>query len=73
MHLERAVRPDRFPLVGRGGGAQRKDVALEAVQQGKDLTQTGFYLCPVCGHIELGKAPDSCPICGAKKEKFVQV
>jgi len=48
-------------------------MAMEAAQQGKDLTETAFYLCPFCGHIELGKAPDSCPICGAKKEKFVQV
>jgi rubrerythrin len=47
--------------------------ALEAVKQGKDLTETNFYLCPVCGHIELGKPPDICPICGVKGSKFVQV
>lgn len=47
--------------------------ALEAVQAGKDLTETNFYLCPVCGHIELGSAPDACPICGALGSKFVQV
>jgi rubrerythrin len=48
-------------------------LALETIQQGKDLTETSFYLCPVCGHIEMGRAPESCPICGAKREKFVQV
>jgi rubrerythrin len=47
--------------------------ALEAVAQGRDLAEAGFYLCPVCGHIELGKPPASCPICGAKGERFVQV
>ena len=47
--------------------------ALEAAQQGKDLTETSFYLCPICGHIEFGKAPEACPICGAKKDKFIQV
>jgi rubrerythrin len=47
--------------------------ALEAVEQGRDLADANFYLCPVCGHIELGKPPDVCPICGTKKEKFVQV
>lgn len=47
--------------------------ALEAVQQGHDLEETEFYLCPVCGHIEFGKPPATCPICGAKAEKFVQV
>ena len=45
-------------------------LALEAVQAGKDLAESRFYLCPVCGHIEFGKAPDKCPICGAKGEKY---
>ena len=47
--------------------------ALAAVRAGKDLEQTSFYLCPVCGHIELGEPPAACPICGAKGSKFVQV
>ncbi len=47
--------------------------ALEAIQGGKDLTETEFYLCPICGHIELGQAPDKCPICSALGEKFIQV
>jgi rubrerythrin len=48
-------------------------LALEAAQKGKDLSVTDFYLCPVCGYIELGKAPEECPICGAKGAKFIQV
>ena len=48
-------------------------LALEAAKRGEDLTETEFYLCPVCGHIEFGKAPASCPICGAKADKYVQV
>lgn len=47
--------------------------ALEAVERGEDLTETEFYLCPVCGHIELGKPSSACPICGAKAEKFAEV
>ena len=47
--------------------------ALEAVRQGRDLTETSFYLCPVCGHIEFGTPPDACPICGAAGSKFVQI
>jgi hypothetical protein len=47
-------------------------MALEAVAQGKDLAATSFNLCPVCGHVELDAPPASCPICGAKAEKFVQ-
>ena len=48
-------------------------LALEAVKQGKDLTETKFYLCPVCGHIEMGQPPENCPICGTKREKFAMV
>jgi rubrerythrin len=47
-------------------------MALEAVQKGEDFAEE-FYLCPVCGHIELGAPPESCPICGAKGKVFVQV
>jgi len=47
--------------------------ALAAVRQGKDLTETQFYLCPICGHIEFGQPPKACPICGTKAEKFVLV
>jgi rubrerythrin len=48
-------------------------LAFEAVSQGKDFAETKFYLCPVCGHIELGNPPASCPICGNKGEKFQTV
>lgn len=48
-------------------------LALEAAQQGKDLTETEFYLCPVCGRIELGKPTEACPTCGTKPDKFVLV
>jgi rubrerythrin len=46
-------------------------LALEAVNQGKDLEITEFYLCPVCGYIELGARPDRCPICNTIGDKFV--
>ena len=47
-------------------------LALAAVQRGEDLAETEFYLCPVCGHIELGSPPETCPICGAKAAAFVR-
>ncbi len=34
------------------------ELALEAVKQGKDMEVSEFYLCPVCGYIELGKKPE---------------
>jgi len=48
-------------------------LAIEAAKAGKDLAVTEFYLCPVCGHIELGNAPEKCPVCGAKKNLYVKV
>jgi rubrerythrin len=47
--------------------------ALEAAAQGKDLGEMRFYLCPVCGNIEFGEPPASCPICGTKAERFTEV
>ncbi len=44
--------------------------ALEAMKAGKDLSKMDFYLCPVCGDIELGEAPEKCPICGAPAARF---
>ena len=53
--------------------ARLYQLALEAAERGEDLSETDFYLCPVCGYIEFGKPSDACPICGVKPEKFVQV
>ena len=53
--------------------AQLYALALAAVKNGQDLTETSFHLCPVCGHIEFGKAPENCPICGAPESRFVTV
>lgn len=47
--------------------------ALEAAKKGEDLQEDKFYLCPVCGHIEFGAAPDSCPICGAPASRYILV
>jgi len=47
-------------------------MALEAAKAGKDL-DVEFYLCPVCGYIEIGKPTEACPICKTKPEKFVQI
>ena len=47
--------------------------ALEAVAEGKDLADINIYLCPICGHIELGTPPEKCPICGLNGSKFVQL
>ncbi len=47
--------------------------ASEAVQAGKDLESMSIYLCPVCGNIELGEAPENCSICNVPGAKFILV
>ena len=44
--------------------------ALASMEKGKDST---FYLCPICGYVKEGEAPDVCPICNAKKSAFKTV
>ncbi|MBI5832937.1 MAG: rubrerythrin family protein [Armatimonadetes bacterium] len=53
--------------------AELYKAALAAVEAGVDLEAAEIYLCPVCGHIEIGVAPEACPICGAKASRFVTV
>jgi len=53
--------------------AKLYQMALEAAQKGEDLNESQIYLCPVCGHIEFGQPPETCPICGAKGQKYTQI
>ncbi len=32
-----------------------------------------YYVCDVCGYVAEGELPDECPVCGAKREKFVRI
>jgi rubrerythrin len=34
---------------------------------------TTYYVCSVCGHVAEGEPPDTCPICGAPRERFEKV
>jgi rubrerythrin len=47
--------------------------AIEAVRNGQDISAAEVWLCPICGHVELGNPPEKCPICGAKSSVYVQV
>jgi rubrerythrin len=44
--------------------------AKKAVDQGKDANLGPINVCSVCGYTIEGEAPDKCPICNAKKDKF---
>jgi rubrerythrin len=45
--------------------------AKDSVDAGKDMGLSAVQVCAVCGYTLEGEAPDVCPICKAKKEKFV--
>lgn len=32
-----------------------------------------YYLCPICGWLQTGQAPEKCPVCGASGGKFQEV
>ncbi|HBA54605.1 rubrerythrin family protein [Syntrophorhabdus aromaticivorans] len=44
--------------------------ALDALGNNVD---TDYYICKVCGYTAEGEAPETCPVCGAKKIAFYKV
>jgi rubrerythrin len=44
--------------------------AKSAVDGGADAQIGQIHVCSICGHTGFGEAPDQCPVCRAKKEKF---
>jgi len=69
----KAKRMFKYAVGAEDVHAQLYKLALAAAEQGKDLEETEFYLCPVCGHIEFGKPKDNFPICGTLASKYVKV
>ena len=53
--------------------ARLYELALAAVRDGKDLPEGNIYLCPVCGDIEFGTPPATCPVCSTKDSAYVQI
>jgi rubrerythrin len=47
--------------------------AISSVDAKKDLPAKKLYICPVCGNIEEGEAPEKCAICGAQGSSFREI
>lgn len=62
-----------FAVKAEAVHAELYKLAREAVARGDDLNEAQIYLCPVCGHIELGRPPEKCPICSVPATRYVQV
>lgn len=64
MHFALEVEKVHYELYGQ---------AIAAVTDGKDLADAKVRVCPVCGHTVIGDAPDSCPVCGCKGERYLEI
>lgn len=62
----------KLELVGKAEAvhAHLYEKALQTLHSGET---TDLFLCTVCGHIAEGEAPESCPICGAKKQAYRKI
>jgi len=66
-----AIRSNTWALKTEKVHAEMYAAAQESVKAQKDTSVGQVYVCPVCGWTGEGEPPDECPLCGAKKEKFV--
>ena len=69
----KAKRMFKYAVEAEEVHAKLYNLALEAAARGEDLAETNFSLWSVCGHIEVGAAPEKCPICGVAASKYVTV
>ena len=49
------------------------EIELLANLKEEDLPHIDFYLCPVCGHLSLGKPEENCPVCHSDKERQIEL
>lgn len=47
--------------------------AHEKLKLGETVDITNYFVCSVCGNLEIGMPPDKCPICKSPVEKFFEV
>ncbi|WP_425447593.1 rubrerythrin family protein [Dethiothermospora halolimnae] len=67
-----AINSMKFAIEAEKTHAELYKKAKEAVDADKDYETEKIYVCPVCGYTVEGEAPDKCPICLVKAERFVE-
>ena len=65
-----AVRANNWAMEAEKVHAKMYTAAKSAVDGGNDAELGHIHVCSSCGWTGEGEAPDECPLCGAKKEKF---
>ena len=66
-----AVRSNEWAMEAEKIHAEMYGAAKTAVEGGNDAEVGQVYVCELCGWTGEGEPPDECPLCKAKKEKFV--
>ena len=67
-----AVRSNSWALEAEKVHAGMYEMARQAVLAGEDAIVGDVYICQLCGWTVEGDAPDKCPLCGARREKFTK-
>ena len=67
-----AVRSTHFALEAEKIHEKMYVEAQNQVRDGADVEVGTVRICPVCGYTVDGDAPEFCPVCGAKRELFVE-
>jgi rubrerythrin len=65
-----AIRSNKWALEAEKVHAGMYEMARQAVLAGEDAEVGNVHICAVCGWTVEGEAPDRCPLCGARREKF---
>jgi len=66
-----ATRSNEWAMEAEKIHAEMYGAAKAAVEDGNDAEVGQVYVCSLCGWTGEGEPPDECPLCKAKKEKFV--
>jgi len=66
-----AVRSNEWAVEAEKIHAEMYSAAKAAVEAGSDAEVGQVYVCQVCGWTGDGEPPDQCPLCKAKKDRFV--
>ncbi|MFH1943346.1 MAG: rubrerythrin family protein [bacterium] len=67
-----AIRSVHYAIEAEKIHAAMYTEAKQAVKEGKDFDVGDVFICPVCGYTAEGNAPESCPVCGVPKKKFIK-
>lgn len=67
---KRAIASMQFAIEAEKTHSQLFTLAKASVDSGKDFEFSEVHVCEICGYTVAGDALETCPVCGAKKEKF---